>query len=200
MRTVGKRSHRSKRWLELVVAFCLSLIVGVMLVHDVKAQGVSQTQAAVIEIEAAYLYKFANYVDWPAQAFQDPMQPIVIGILNSDRLAEELQQLTPRRRVKGRSFVIRRVKRGDDLSDLHMLFIGPLERAGEKAVLASVRGKPVLTVSDSRRVFTSGSMIHFAVIDQRVRFEVALLPLSRSGIRLSALMLTAASEVHKDEP
>jgi hypothetical protein len=49
-------------------------------------------------------------------------------------------------------------------------------------------------------VFAIGSMVNFVMTDQRLRFEVAMRPVARSGLRLSALMLTAAQQVKKDEP
>jgi hypothetical protein len=40
-------------------------------------------------------------------------------------------------------------------------------------------------------------MVNFVVIDQRVRFDVAMAPVRRSGLHVSALMLTAARDVQR---
>jgi hypothetical protein len=43
-------------------------------------------------------------------------------------------------------------------------------------------------------------MISFAVVDDRLRFEVALRPIKPSRLKISALMLSAAYKVEKGNP
>jgi hypothetical protein len=159
-----------------------------------------QAEAAGLEVKAAYLYKFANYIEWPDGAFRNPTQPIAIGVLGADELAGELQRLVQDKSIKGRGFVVRRLQPGDDLGDLHILFIGNVDRPAIASALAAADVHHFLTVSESRRVFASGGMVNLVVVNQRIRFEVALPPVQRSRLRLSALMLTAAYRVVKDRP
>lgn len=159
-----------------------------------------QAEAADLEVKAAYLYKFANYVEWPDDAFRNPTQPIAIGVLGADALADELQRLVQDKSIKGRGFVVRRLQPGDDLGGIHILFLGDVGRPAVASALAAADGHHFLTVSESRRVFASGGMVNLVVVNQRIRFEVALPPVQRSRLRLSALMLTAAYRVVKDRP
>ncbi len=64
----------------------------------------------------------------------------------------------------------------------------------------AVRGKPVLVVSDAGQKRMLDSMISFDLIGQRLRFNVALKPVANSGLKLRALMLTAARRVTRDDP
>ena len=165
-----------------------------------EARDATQTEVAELEVKAAYLYKFVSYVEWPGGAFRDPAQPIAIGVLGNDDLADELQRLVQGKSVKGRGFVVRKLQPGDDLGDIHILFLGDIELHGVTSALEAAASRDVLTVSDSRRVFASGSMINLVMVKQRLRFEVALRPVQRSRLRLSALMLTAAYRVQQDRP
>lgn len=158
--------------------------------------GTAQSEAVELEVKAAYLYKFANYVDWPPEAFRDSTQPVVIGVMGATELVDELQRIVRGKSVRGRGFVVQRLQPGDDLRNLHILFVGPLNR-DTAAVLAATEGQHVLTVSDSKRVFASGSMVNLVKVGDRLRFEVALAPVQRSRLRLSALMLTAAIRVDR---
>lgn len=187
------------------VAAIAGLLLLLCIVPGVRADagaaaGVAQSETVELEVKAAYLYKFANYVDWPDDAFRDAVQPIVIGVFGADALAAELKNLVRGKRVKGRAFLVRRLRAGDDPRDLHILFLGGTERDAGAGMLAAVGDRKVLTVSDSAWAFTSGSMVNLVIVDQRVRFEVAMPPVQRSGLRLSALMLTAAYRVQKDGP
>jgi hypothetical protein len=152
------------------------------------------------KVKAAYLYRFANYVEWPSGTFSAPDSPIVIGIVGDDGLAKELRKSVEGKTVNGRHLSVRPVRGGESLAGLHILFIGGMAPNSPADVLEGVKGLPVLVVSDTPNVFSLGSMINFLVVDERLRFEVALAPVSRNGLNLSALMLTAAYKVVKERP
>lgn len=57
----------------------------------------SHTEAAV---KAAYLYRFAGYVDWPEEA--SSIEPFTIAILGSPAAARELKRLLPNHYVNNR--------------------------------------------------------------------------------------------------
>lgn len=160
----------------------------------------AQTEAVELEVKAAYLYKFANYAEWPDDAFRGPVDPIVIGVFGSDELVAELKRLTQGKIVKGRGFVVRPLLASADPGDVHILFIGNTDRSVAARWLSVVGNRHALTVSDSRRVFASGTMVNLVVVNDRVRFEVDLRAVQRSRLRLSALMLTAAHRVQKVQP
>lgn len=168
--------------------------------QDPAGQVAAAASPAELEVKAAYLYKFASFIDWPDDAFADAAQPVVVGVLGADKVAVELQRLVQGKSVRGRGFVVRRLQPGDDVRGLHILFVGDLDRELVAPVLAAAAGQHLLTVSDSKRVFANGTMVNLLVVNQRVRFEVALQPVQRSRLRLSALMLTAAYRVRNGAP
>jgi hypothetical protein len=144
-----------------------------------------------VQVKAAYLYKFAGFVDWPGTAFPRPDSPLVIGVAGNDELAAQLEQVVAGRSVGGHPLAVRRVRQGDSPAGLHVLYVGGPERWTE--LLAGARGLPLLTVGDAAEV--PGNMIRFLVLDERLRFEVALGPVAPSGLRISARLLAAAVRV-----
>lgn len=147
------------------------------------------------QVKAAYLYKFAGYVEWPDGALPRPDSPVVIGVAHDSALADQLEQMVAGRTASGHPLQVRRLRRGDSLAGVHMLFAG--SPSGD--LLAAARGHPVLTVTDSSDAFALGSMINFLVADDRLRFEVALKPAAQAHLRISARMLTAATRVLQRE-
>ena len=160
------------------------------------AESIDGTQA----IKAAYLYKFTNYVQWPGGAFARPDSPIVIGVMGDDALAALLNRMVTGKVVNGRGFEVRSLRPRESINGVHVLYVGALAHEDLQSVLGQAQGRPVLLVSDSRRAYALGSMINFVVIDSRLRFQVALPPAARSGLKLSALMLTAAYDVAREGP
>lgn len=145
-------------------------------------------------VKAAYLYKFAAYVDWPRSSFRNPDSPFSIGVAGDDLLADELQRAVRGRMADGRPVAVRRVDRSDPLDGVHILYITGSD-AFVAAVLARVRGRPVLTVTDTAGAFQQAGMIRFVEIDGRLRFEVALPEAHAAQLHISARMLAAARRV-----
>ena len=69
-----------------------------------SAQEDDETMSANREyrIKAAYLYQFGRYVDWPAKAFSDPKAPFVIGVLDEDPVASNLEQIAQIKKIQDR--------------------------------------------------------------------------------------------------
>jgi hypothetical protein len=148
-------------------------------------------QANEVQVKAAYLYKFTGFVDWPASAFARPDSPLVIGVAGSDELAGQLEQVVAGRSVGTHPLAVRRLRRGDALAGVHVLYVA--DRSLSAELLASARGLPLLTVGDGADA--PDNMIRFVVVGQHLRFEVALGQVAPSGLRISARLLAAALRV-----
>ena len=153
------------------------------------AQGPSEAT-----VKAAFLYKFAGYVEWPAASFPQPDTPFVIGVMASDEVSAELEKLVVGRQVNNRRVVPRRVRAGDPLQGLHMLFVGRTEPTLRHA-LAAAQQQRILTVTEGDRGLEAGSAISFVTVEDRVGFEVSIDAAERSGLRISSRMLAVARRV-----
>ena len=174
---------------------CLLLLLA-MSCGVVRAQ--APTPAPALQerlVKAAYLYKFAGFVEWPDGSFERPDSPLLIGVAGADALADQLELSVAGHSINGRVVQVKKVRRGEPLAGLHVLYLGGQDKAPLQELLAASRGLALLTVSDSDEVYAMGSMINFVVTDDRVRFDVALKPVAQAHIRISARMLLAAYRV-----
>ncbi|NIA00265.1 YfiR family protein [Massilia sp. CCM 8734] len=147
------------------------------------------------QVKAAYLFKFAGFVEWPDGSFARADSPLQIGVSGNDGLADQLEQMVAGRTVAGHAVQVRKLRRGDPVGGVHILFIGAGERAAVIDMLAAARGQSVLTVSDAEDGIALGCMIAFVVAQDRLRFDVALGQVNSSRLRISARMLAAANRV-----
>lgn len=145
--------------------------------------------------KAAYLYKFPSYVEWPAAAMPQPDTPLVIGVLGADDILEELQKLAADRTLHNRPLDVRRVKFGDSLAGLHMLFVGRAESARLGELMRAAQPYPILTVSEVTGALRHGVAINLVVVGGRVRFDVALDTAEKNGLKLSSRLLALAHSV-----
>lgn len=177
-------------WLRWLLASILLACAG-----SVQAQAASPA-ALERQVKAAYLYKFASFVEWPETSFARPDSPLIIGVSGSDALAEQLERIVAGRLVNGHPVKVRRVRRGDALAELHILFLADaLERSTMADMLLAARGQPLLTVSDAPDPAALGCMIGFLIAQDKLRFDVALGNVAVSGLRISARMLAVAHKV-----
>lgn len=151
-------------------------------------------------VKAAFLYQFAGYVDWPSNSFERADTPVTIAVVGAEPLAAELSLVTIGRAIGGRRVTVRRVKAGDSLAGVHILFIGRAESAWLSQLASRAHPRAILTVTESEGALAQGSMINFIIVDRRVRFEVALDSVERSGLRLSSRLLAVAEQVRKETP
>jgi hypothetical protein len=147
------------------------------------------------QVKAAYLFKFASFVEWPEGSFAQPAASLVIGVAGNEALADQLDNVAAGRSINGHGVTVRRVRRGDKLAGIHILFVGGHERAAITELLDAARSQSVLTVSDTPETFAQGSMVNFVVNDEKVRFEVALRNANAANLRISARMLSVATRV-----
>lgn len=172
----------------LLVLICLPLRV-------LPAQAADLSGIGDWQVKAAYLYKFVSYIEWPDHTFAAPDAPIIIGVLDGDTLADALTKIVENRTVNGHTVVVRKVRAADPLSGFNVLFIGAADEAHSGEIIASLKGQPILVVTESEHAFARGSMINFVLVDGRVRFEAAPKAARQNNLTISARLLAAAYRV-----
>ncbi len=151
-------------------------------------------KASAALVKAAFLHKFASFVDWPQGSFPRPDSPLRIGVVGDGRIWQELSQLSQDRERDGRPVTVTRVAPGDSLAGLHILYLRAPTLAKMADLLAGVP-EGVLTVADADGIHPKGSVMSFFLEDGRVRFGVSLEAASRQRLRLSSRLLAVARNV-----
>ena len=178
------------RWLR---ACAFSIVVAAGLASPRPAQ--ADAQADEYRVKAAFLYKFGSYIEWPSGSFARADSPVAIGVMGADALAEELVQIVAGRNVNGRPVRVRKLRPGDPIAGLHVLFIGGSDTGRLAEILAAARGRALLTVTESEGGLELGSMINFVVVEDKVRFDVAPPPPESGNLKISARLLGVARKV-----
>lgn len=154
----------------------------------------SQAQSAATEhaIKAAYLYKFAPFVEWPPAAFASPSSPFQLCILGQDPFGPSLDRAVGGQRVDGHPVTVRRLARVDAASGCHILYLGASRGQSEAEALRAVRGAPILTVGEDD---VRGAIIRFVVKDNRVRFDIDAAAAAVNRVTISSKLLSLATSV-----
>jgi hypothetical protein len=198
----GAMKSLSMTWIVPHVRFGLRILV-VMLTCLFFAAGVPAAATQIgnetgLErgVKAAFLYKFLGYIEWPPAAFPRPDSPYVVGVASADTVASELAELAAGRTVNNRPVTVKRLKEGEPISGVHLLFIGRSAAARQPQLLEAARRNSIATVTETENALAQGSMINFRLTNGRVRFDVSLQAAENANLRLSSRMLSVASTVY----
>lgn len=168
-----------------------------MLLLAVAVGCAPQAQSAQFSVEAvkaAYLFRFAQYVEWPAQPLD---VPFVIAVSGGSDVAVHLERLLPGMTVNGHRAVVRRVSRPQDLEGVHILYVGADAFARTRALRTRAVERPILIVTDNERGLDGGGVINFIEVDRNLRFEISLNAADRSGLKINSALLAVAARVER---
>jgi len=165
---------------------------------DVSAQ--DNAAARERRVKAAFIFKFAGFVEWPETAFPQPFTAVTIAVIGDDELAAELSAITAGRAVEGRPLTILKTRSLEAVADAHMVFVGRAEIARLPQLAKLARARPVLILTDAPNALAQGSMINFMLLEQRVKFEIHLEEAERHGLKLSSRLLAVAQSVRRGSP
>lgn len=187
----GRHTDRRRAAARFALAVCAMLAGLSLLARPVVAQ-----KAERDELKAAFVFQFANYVEWPETAFKDAAAPIVIGIVKNESVAKTLTASVRGKTVGERSIEIVRVDEEKEADKCHILFIDSADDKRVDDFLSIVRTKPVLTVSDDNNFTEEGGIIKLFEQASKLRIEINIDEAERSGLTISSKLLSLAQVVH----
>jgi hypothetical protein len=147
------------------------------------------------DLKAVFLYNLASFVEWPVTAFSGPDAPFIIGVLGQDPFGAVLDGIVANEYVDKHPFVVRRFRRGEDVSECHLLFVAESESRRLPEVLRSLRGRPVLTVGDRPGFIEAGGMIGFATRADHLQLFVNRTAVHAAQLVVSSKLLEVAQVV-----
>ena len=143
-------------------------------------------------VKATFLYKFVPFVQWPADSFPLPDAPVDICVVGTDPFGEILDEAVAGQSIAEHPIRIHRFDSWSEDAVCHVLFVSGPQTSD---VLESVRGMPVLTITDSADGMEAEGIIHFVVEADRVSFDIDAVQAQMNGLTVSARLLALARMV-----
>lgn len=161
--------------------------------HVAPSLSAAEPVADEYRLKAAIVLRVPQFVDWPAPALVN-RATVDLCVLEPNPFGQALRELVAGERLGDRAIIVRQVTR-DEAAGCHVLFV-PAAAPGRVALLKSLAGAPVLTMSDAPDFIAAGGIMQLRVADRRVRFEISTTAADRAGLHLSAQLLRLAQAVH----
>jgi len=145
-------------------------------------------------VKAAFLYRFATYVEWPTEG---PAKPLVIAVAGAEDVGAHLDELLPRVTLRGSTPEVRRISRASELDGVHILYIGPKALARTRALRTAALTLPILIVTNDKEGLEAGAVINFFESDRNLRFEISLIAADRARLKIDSALLSVAARVER---
>jgi predicted transcriptional regulator len=178
-------------------------VLGGLLLWTLLGRGADTTPKAPrdeVTIMVRYLQALPSSVQWPTNTFATPEQSWRVGVLGPDRFEDKLEaalrnEKAGRRGETQRGFEIWHAQTLKDLPPCQIIFIALKDPDEIKNVLAELKDRPVLTVSEQDRFLYLGGIIEFSTQNRNVRMAINLDQARAANLKIPADMLEVTSEV-----
>jgi uncharacterized protein DUF4154 len=149
------------------------------------AAGQAQEQTLEFQVQAAYLYNFVKFVEWPAGTLGTV---ITICTTGNTPVTTALEQIVRDEVVNGHPLAVRTIEAPE--AACNVVFV-PHDVAASEYV-RSARTAPVLTVGESPDFIAQGGIINFVRDAGMMRFEIDQEAAKRARLQISSRLLRLA--------
>ena len=165
-----------------LTTICLAVVASCVFAASVPAAPANEYQ-----VKAAFLFNFAKFVEWPANAFSDTSTPLVIGVLGHDPFGSYLDDVVRGERVNNRPMTVQRYRQVGDIKQCQVLFISRSESDRIDQIVSSLKSRKILIVTDADG--GNGVMIRFVNQGNRIRFKIDVQAAKAANLVISSKLL-----------
>lgn len=149
------------------------------------------------QVKAVFLYNFAQFVQWPAEALPADGSPLVVGILGNDPFNAYLDEVVRGESVNGHPLKVARFGNLEEVKDCHMLFVSSSEAPRLEPILRTLKTKRILTVGEHELFSRLGGMVSFVTRQGRIRLQINLDAVQAADLTVSSKLLRLAEIVSR---
>jgi hypothetical protein len=167
-----------------------------LLTPIIITSAIQQEALPEYHVKAIFLYNFAQFIEWPSDAFPHADAPLIIGVLGDDPFGPYLDEATKNERVNNHPLSVRRFRNLNEIDECHILFISTSEKDKIKDICRKLVSTNTLTVGDSPNFTKQGGMIRFYSEENKTRIRINLIATKNAELTISSKLLRLADIVN----
>jgi len=155
----------------------------------------AQPVATELSIKTAFIFKFGEFITWPAQMMMG-VDTFHICAIGNPAVGALLAEIAKTEGVAGRRVAVRQLATPADAEGCHILYTSgtaPIDGAAWQ----KVRSRPILVVADTERPESEPGVIRFVIQDDRVRFSIDDQQAADNQLTISSRLLAVALYVRR---
>jgi hypothetical protein len=155
----------------------------------------AQTIADEYRVKAAFIFHFAQLVDWPPEVQTGTDNSLFLCTLGDDPFQGALEETMAGKVVGNRMVRIRHLGESKDMQACQILFLSKAQSKRLPVLVTNLHNAPVLTVGESAGFLDAGGMIDFLLEENKVRFDINLDAAESAGLKIGSRLLIMADHV-----
>jgi YfiR/HmsC-like len=146
-------------------------------------------------VKAAFLFHFAQLVDWPAEPLSGTDNSLSLCTLGEDPFQGTLEGTVAGKAIGNRTIRVRHLFTPQDLQACQIIFLGKAQSKRIPTLVADLHNAPILTVGETAGFLDAGGMICFLLQENKVRFEINLNAADSAKLKIGSRLLILAQRV-----
>jgi len=142
-------------------------------------------------IQAAFLYNFALYTEWPSL----PDNAFNFCVIADDHMLEALASIKTKQ-IKDRPIFIQKIESPKQASNCQILFVGKSEHRALKDIAGQIGTDPVLVVTEEDSDNLREALIVLAEQQNRISFKINRTEATKRSMTFSSKLLKLAVQVY----
>jgi hypothetical protein len=171
----------------MLLQYTFGIAAGLLCISAAAGQSLDEYQ-----VKAGFVSSFANFVEWPPEAFKGPHDPFAICILGRSPFGHSLEDLVAGKVVENRGFVVREISEVSQAGGCHILFITSSERLRFRAILAKLGDQSVFSIGDTNDFIAEGGVANLRIESGKVRIEINAEAAKEKNLRISSRLMQLA--------
>ena len=184
-------SHRTRKIL-LALGTTLLLLAASAVRADTDLELVKEYQ-----VKALFLYNFANFVEWPDNAFENPASTLKMCLYGAVPFGEFLDVVNGAQ-IRSRYLqVIRTTDFSKIKSGCHILFVGIDHAAELESFFKDFNHLFVLSIGNTQDFARKGGVVNILRTRDQQQFEINLSKAMESGLLINSDLLSLARIINE---
>jgi hypothetical protein len=183
----------------LCTAIALAIVPHALALRNVLADDSAQAQQPTEwDLRAAFLYKFASYVQWPKEALPEEKSPLVVGVFGRDPFGKTLDEMLKDKQQGTHPISVRRCDDLESAAKCHVLYVATTDKTEQTSIVKSLKGKPVLLVGEGIEFAERGGEIAFYIESKKIRFAINTTATKGAQLEVSSQLLKLAKRIETE--
>lgn len=154
-----------------------------------------QGSAEEYQVKAAFLFHFAQLVEWPASAGDAGTGSLTLCAFDQ-AAGQEVRRTIDGKSIGGQTLHVHLLQDSRNFGGCSILFLAQSD-AHQPAILRAVRALPILTVGETNNFLSDGGMIRFHLQEDKIRFDINAAAADLAQLKISSQLLLLATSVQR---
>lgn len=143
-------------------------------------------------IKSAFVFNFIKLVSWPDRRFDSESSPVRVCVVRGDEMLDAMRDSISGKLVGTRPIEVTAVAPDDSFAACHVLYLGVNVANRYGPLMARAAGKGILVVDEGLQFTWPDGMIRLFQEQNRMRFELNLESVERSGLKVDPRLIRLA--------